>query len=236
MMWSGLMLGQLDTDRPDHTESPLTIPKNALQIETGIQLGVQEDDINSIQQILLPTSLFRYGIAKGLELRLEHTYESIKVDQKRSSGFNDLALGAKVNLLDADKTAIGFMSRALIPTGSRAFTNDKWGVSSILAISHNLNEKSELAYNLGYEYLGSGNGNLTYALVYGLDLNDRFGIYIEPYGEISDMKELMLNANTGLTYLVQNDFQLDFSVGTGINHNMNYMALGASWLIGKPEE
>ncbi len=60
------------------------------------------------------------------------------------------------------------MSIALIPTGSRAFTNDKWGVSSILAISHNLNEKSELAYNLGYEYLGSGNGNLTYALVYGI--------------------------------------------------------------------
>ena len=131
MMWSGLMLVQLDTDRPDHTESPHAIPKNALQIETGIQLGVQEDDMNSTQQILLPTTLFRFGIAKGLELRLEHTYESIKVDQKRMSGFNDLAIGAKVNLLDTDKTAIGFMSIALIPTGSRAFTNDKWGASRV---------------------------------------------------------------------------------------------------------
>ena len=128
------------------------------------------------------------------------------------------------------------MSSAIIPTGSKALSHDKWGVSSILAISHTLNEKTELAYNLGYEYLGNGNANLSYALVYAHDLNHRFGVYIEPYGETHDMQELMLNANTGLTYLVQNDFQLDFSVGTGINHNMNYMALGASWLIGKPEE
>lgn len=128
------------------------------------------------------------------------------------------------------------MSSAMIPTGYKAFSNDKQGFWSILAISHTLNEKTELAYNLGYEYLGNGNANLSYALVYAYDLNHRFGIYIEPYGEFSDMKELMFNANTGLTYLVQNDFQLDFSIGTGVNHNMNYIALGASWLIGRPEE
>lgn len=55
------------------------------------------------------------------------------------------------------------MSSAIFPTGSKAFSNDKWGVSSILAISHTLYEKTELAYNFGYEYLGTGDGNMLYA-------------------------------------------------------------------------
>ena len=66
----------------------------------------------------------------------------------------------------------------------------------------------------------------------GVNLTDKFGIYLEPYGEWVDFKVYEANANVGVTYLIKNNLQFDFSFGTGINHEMNYMALGCSWLIG----
>ena len=232
MMVANLM-AQIDADRPDHTESAYTVPQGALQIESGIQIGVEESDDISIRHMLLPSTLFRYGVVKGMELRLEHNFETIKSGDQKSEGFSDLKIGTKINLLSSEKTAIAFLTHVVIPTGSMGFTNDTWGTSSIIAVAHDLTEHMELGYNIGYDYMGYGSGDLTYSLVLGIDLNDKVGIYVEPYGEINDLKEHFANANAGVMYLVNNNLQLDLSFGTGINYNMNYMAVGFSWLIEK---
>ncbi|MCF6294947.1 MAG: hypothetical protein L3J25_04595 [Flavobacteriaceae bacterium] len=39
--------------------------------------------------------------------------------------------------------------------------------------------------------------------------------------------------NSGITYLIQDNFQLDASYGTGLNNNMNYFALGLGINISK---
>ena len=44
------------------------------------------------------------------------------------------------------------------------------------------------------------------------------------------------NFDAGLTYLIQDNFQLDASFGTGINHNMNYFSVGASINISKAKK
>jgi len=77
-------------------------------------------------------------------------------------------------------------------------------------------------YNLGYNYFGIGKGDLTYSIVLGIGINNKVGIYIEPYGEIAGFKELISSADTGITYLIKDNFQLDFSFGTGIKNTMNF--------------
>ena len=50
------------TDRPDQTESSLTLGKGELQIESGILFETTKDDYFSEELLLAPTVLWRYGI------------------------------------------------------------------------------------------------------------------------------------------------------------------------------
>ncbi|HEY5686677.1 MAG TPA: transporter [Yeosuana sp.] len=225
------------TDRPDQTESSSTIEKGSLQIETGILLGFTEDDFISDRQVLAPTTLFRYGITKGLELRVLSQFESLK-DQNTSqkiSGISDLEIGTKIQLFKRENinTEIAFLSHIILPTGSKYLTNDKFGTINKLSISHELNDTMNIGYNGGYDYFGEGKGNLTYSVALGISITDTFGLYMEPYGNLVEFDVHEASFDAGITYLLKDNVQLDFSFGTGINHTMNYLSLGFSINIAK---
>ncbi len=225
------------TDRPDQTESSSTVKKGSLQIEMGILLGFTEDDYSSERQLLSPTTLFRYGILRGIELRVLSQLESLK-DQNSSvnfSGISDLEIGTKIQLFKREhvNTEIAFLSHTILPTGSKDLTNDKWSTINKLSISHVLSDTMGLGYNVGYDYFGVGKGNLTYSMALGMSITDHFGFYVEPYGELIDFESYKANFDSGITYLINDNFQLDFSFGTGINHTMNYLSVGCSINIAK---
>lgn len=123
------------------------------------------------------------------------------------------------------------LTHLLVPTGTKELSGDTYGSINKLAASHQINESLDLGCNLGYNYLGTGRGDLTYSLVPGVAVNEKVGMYIEPYGELLDMLDFMLSSDTGLTYPVKENLQLDFSFGTGMNHRMNFISLGCSWKI-----
>jgi len=225
------------TDRPDQTESSSTIEKGSLQIETGILLGFTDDDFSSERQLLAPTTLFRYGITNGIELRVLSQFESLK-DQnsiQKVSGISDLEIGTKIQLFKkADvNTEIAFLSHVILPTGSKMLSNDKFGTINKFSVSHELSDVIGLGYNVGYDYFGEGKGDLTYSVSLGISVTDTFGIYIEPYGSLNDFDTYESNFDAGITYLVKDNCQLDFSLGTGINHTMNYLSVGCSINIAK---
>jgi len=109
----------------------------------------------------------------------------------------------------------------------------KFGTINKLALSHKLNENIGIGYNLGYNYFGDGKGDLTYSLALGINITDKVAIYVEPYGEITELKKHLSSFDAGFTYLLRDNFQLDFSLATGINHTMNYISTGFSWNISK---
>lgn len=227
------------TDRPDQTESSSTIEKGSLQIETGILLGFTEDDFSSERQFLAPTTLFRYGITKGVELRVLSQFESLK-DQnssQKTSGISDLEIGTKIQLLKKEtvNTEIAFLSHLILPTGSKMLSNDAFGLINKLSISHELSDALCLGYNVGYDYFGEGKGDLTYSVSLGISVANSLGIYIEPYGRLNEYDNYESNFDAGVTYLLKDNCQLDFSFGTGINHTMNYLSLGCSFNIAKPK-
>ncbi len=233
-----LIAQQIVTDRPDQTEASTTVPKGSLQIESGIFVGFTETNTNKEKQLFAPTTLFRFGITKGIEIRVLSQLESIKnqLTLERITGISDIEIGTKIQILKKKNinTEIAFLSHLIIPTGSTGLTTiDKYGTINKLSISHKINDNLGVGYNIGYDYFGIGKGNLTYSLSLAISVTDKVGVFIEPYGEITDFKNYLSNFDSGFTYLVKDNFQLDFSFGTGINNKMNFISTGFSWNINK---
>lgn len=218
--------GQIITDRPDQTESPISVQKGGLQIESGILL----ENIKGKREMLLPTTLLRIGLGKSIELRVLSEYESYNDGKLSVSGIGDIELGAKIWLAGGDnaKTNIGLISHLKLPTGSEKFTTDEYGSSTILSIDHDMGKGFGIGYNFGFH---TGKLNfMTYTLAIGYDLNSKVGLYIEPYGEY-DKDQHVMNVNGGFTYLINNLTQLDFSIGTGLSDRYSFLSLGFSTLI-----
>lgn len=226
--------GQIVTDRPDQTESSSVVPKGSLQIESGILLGYEGGLEDRSRQILLPTNLFRYGISKDFELRLVSEIELNQAIRGSVDGITDLQIGTKIQLLRPNENRnieIALLSHLIVPSGSQGLSSGNYGTINKLSIAHELSDRVGLGYNIGYDNFGEGNGDFTYSLALGASVNDHIGIYVEPFGAYSNFDTFILSFDTGFTYLPNENLQLDFSFGTGINHKMNYVSVGASILL-----
>jgi len=237
IMMVNILNGQsIVTDRPDQTESAITVPVRSFQIETGMSLGYSSDDKTKYRTFSGPSSLFRVGLLTGVELRITNQFESTKNLKKEnvSAGISDMMLGAKVELINKEdiNAKIAILSHLVLPTGSSDLTTNRYGTVNRLAVSHNLTDNMGLGYNIGYDYFGEGSGNLVYTMSLGFSVTDRLGVFVEGYGELVDFKDSYLNFDSGFTYLIRNNLQFDFSFASGINHYMNYISTGISWNIG----
>ena len=219
------------TDRPDQTESSSAVPKKSLQFETGLLI----ESTNNDQKILAPTVLTRYGLTKDIELRLLTQYEmtKIKTNNVNNYGVSDLEVGTKIQLYKKEQssTEIAFISHLVVPTASNKLSNGKIGTINKLSVSHSISELFGVGYNIGYDYFGTDRGDFTYSFALCFSMTNTFGIYIEPYGKIANFDKHEANFDSGITYLLKDNFQLDLSYGLGINYNMNYIALGCSFNI-----
>jgi hypothetical protein len=226
---------ELVTDRPDQTESSVTIPLNSFQIETGLLTGFTKNFGISERQFLIPTTLLRYGMTKNIELRIVEQFENRKIilESDGMFGVSDLELGAKIQILKKEdiNTEIAFLTHLILPTGSESFTNGNLGTVNKIAVSHTINDFLDFGYNVGYNFFGSGRGDLIYSMALGIGITDNIGAYIETYGEIVEFNNPYSNFDSGFTYLIQENLQLDLSFGIGLNYSMNYFSVGCSWNI-----
>lgn len=226
---------EIITDRPDQTESSTTIPFKSFQIESGILVGNSEIDNSSERVLLIPTTLLRYSLKKIIEIRFVEQLVSIRNKKtfNEKFGLSDFEIGTKIQILRRENinTEIAFISHLLIPAGSKSLTTNYWGSINKIAVSHIINNNMNLGYNAGYNYFGKGSGDLTYSLTIGIGLSNKAGGYFETFGEFSDFNKWVSNFDSGITYLLQKNLQLDFSFGIGLNQRMNYFAIGFSWNI-----
>jgi len=129
-------------------------------------------------------------------------------------------------------TKIAFLSHVTFPTGTGDLSTGNYGTINKLAISHELNSFTGLGYNVGYNYFGYSKGTLTYGLILDINFNDKLGAFLEFYGRYIDFEDFLINFDSGISYLLRENLQLDFAFAIGLNHRMNYFTVGASWNIG----
>jgi hypothetical protein len=218
------------TDRPDQTESSLTIPHKSFQIESGFGFSFT----NKTTSLSTPNTLFRYGLFSFLELRF---YNEVLIEKysaaKKASGISDVQFGIKLQLFEKEDkpTSVGFLSHVIAPSGSIAFSNKAWGNTSRLLVTHQFTDQTALGVNLGYTYLNSKKGDLVYTASLAHSVTARFGVFAEVFGDWVEFDEINVNGDAGFTYLIKPNLQLDASYGIGFTSKMNFLGMGVSWNI-----
>lgn len=228
-----LLSQNLDPSRPARTASANTVERGSFQIDAGLLFG---DLNNEAQRIyMMPTALFRYGLTKGIEVRLREDLVNF-VNESTSEpkfGLSDLELGIKFRILNKEdvNAKIAFISHVILPSGTGGLSLEKYGAKNTLAFSHELNSFTGLGYNVGYNYYGYSKGILTYAINLDAAFNEKFGAFLEFFGEDVDFDNFLINFDSGLYYLIKENLRVDFAFAIGLNQRMNYFTLGCCWNI-----
>ncbi len=238
LLISSFCIGQtISTDRPDQTESATLVGLKSLQLESGILFSSVHEPFGNTVKHFVPSILFRYGMSKKIELRLYQEYETnrFELQNQALSGLKNLQIGLKFLLFQKREstTEIAIISHVIVPTGSKTIDQNSFGIINKLAISHQIGEQLNIGYNLGYDFHGKNASKGTYAFAFGIKISDAFGMYAESYGEWENIDTFSNSFDTGLTYLLGKNMQVDLSYGVGLNHSMQFVSTGLSWNLGQ---
>jgi hypothetical protein len=233
----------LITDRPDQTESSSVVPRCRLQIETGVshewvETGNDANETNTNYG----STLLRFGVLEFLELRLgtdllNHRSKLPGFARRDEFGMSPVGFGFKAALFQEKgiRPEVAIISSWQVPkTGRESFSSDKWQQSYVFAFSHTLSDQWGLGYNLGYQFEGAFDvDRFTYALVFGCGLSEKWGIFLETYGNKTTGVPFDVRADAGITFLAFPNFQLDLSGGLGITQvsPLGFISAGFSWRI-----
>ncbi|MBV1924078.1 MAG: transporter [Flavobacteriaceae bacterium] len=224
---------EMITDRPDATESSSVVPLHSIQIETGVFFESFEKNDFKTEVLGYNTTLIRFGLLEKLELRVGWNFEEHKSSFAGNenpnvlSGFSPLLLGAKVAISE-EKGLLPEMALLLhtnLPfTSSTDFNVENTGVDFRFSFAHTLSEKSSLGYNLGAAWGNdSSEASYIYTLAYGYSISEKFGAYAEVYGDLPENNSANHFWDIGFTYLIQNNFQLDATLGRSFTEGQDIL-------------
>lgn len=211
----------LVADRPDATESSVTVPQGAFQIETGFEASAN----GGVSFVQRPLTLFRVGLASFAELRVEPP-SMVSVDGV--SAFTDPSVGMKFAGDIGDSSAAGVIVQSSLPVvnaGSGAT------VAAIATGSTELGPASA-GINLGASYgplVLDGDGASfegLATLAFGYGLSDEIGVYVEGFVTFPEGGDVQPVVDGGVTYLLAPWLQLDAYGGAGLTE------AAPDWLAG----
>jgi len=170
-----------------------------------------------------PDALLRYGLSNNFELRLGWDFLNSNVEIGGNevfdaTGFNPLLLGAKIEITDEHGWVpqIGLLTHLRLPfTAASEFKPENTGIEFIFSFDHTLTDKTGIAYNLGARIGDDRSLEYIYSLSYGYSITEKLGAYGEIYGVFPEDNQASHLWDAGVTYLVNNNLQLDASIGTG---------------------
>lgn len=223
---------EMETDRPDFTEGTATIEPGRFQLEFGYTLTHNNDDFTDHA---LGESLLRIGLADRLELRLGWDgYGITRYDHNDDeSGIRDTSLGFKYAILrDHPETPdISLIASLTFPTGARNQRADGIEGDLALALAMDLPRNLSLGMNVGAAYTSEDDDHdfeAFFSTALGFDIAEKLGGYIEYFGIMPEFSwhDDTHYLNTGLTYALTPDLQLDARIGMGLNTDADDVFFG----------
>jgi hypothetical protein len=227
-------LPDIQTDRPDQTETPYTVPKNHFQMENGFSFEKTSSDSRTF---IYPSSLIKFGLNERSELRLITQLSTVRSDKYSLKGLGPIAVGFKVNLTE-EKGIIpitSFIGHISFPKiASKDFQATYLAPEFRFTMQHTLTKTMTLGYNLGAEWDGeSPEPTYIYTLTTGFSLSPKWGAYAEVYGFAPQREPADHRIDGGFNYLLRKNILLDISGGFGLTENAPpyYIALGFSFRL-----
>ncbi len=240
------------TDRPDFTESTSTVPRGHVQLEGGYTFTYDREKGARSRSHTAPELLFRVGLLDDFELRVgwegytwtndKHPGETrvgrpITIDDW-SQGGADQYVGFKWKLLDQKglRPDFAIIPAIAVPTGGGGFSSGDVDPEIKLAWGYDLTDRLGLAGNLnfglptdeGERFFQTGASvSVAYALL------DDVGSYFEYYGFYPNARDADCahTLNTGLTWQITPNLQLDWRIGGGLNEEADDFFTGLGFAI-----
>ncbi len=215
------LMRDLSPDRPDATESPITVDAGHFVMEVSLFDWRRSggDDVYT----LMSTTL-KLGLTNDADLHFvfdSYTWESPE-SGNTTEGFGDIEFRLKYNLWgnDGGDTALALFPFVKIPTGA-ALSNDEWEGGLIVPFSMKLREGVELGLmaEFGAVYNDASRKHefeFLHSAVLGFDLTSRLGLFIEYIG-ITGATPYQTYGAGGFTFAVNDDLVLDCGTQVGLN-------------------
>jgi len=213
------LLRPLSPDRPDATESPLTVDAGRFALEASL-FDYRRDG---------GSETFTYGqlnFKAGLTLNtdLQTVVDLYSDSDDGSKGFGDVTMRLKWNLYGNDHgdSALALMPFVKIPTGPEP-SNDEWEGGLIIPWGTSLTDTIGLGLMAEFDYLfnedsGDHEFEFLHTAVLGFELTEKAGSYLEYLG-ISGEDHYQAYLAGGMNYAVNEHLILDFGVQGGLNKN-----------------
>ena len=218
---------ELVTDRPDITDSPIVLPIDYFQIETGFVFEKQKFIESSVEieknNLILGSTLLRYGISKDWEFRFGWEYLISKAflsnNEFLTQGMQNIFLGAKYQFRKDQEilSNAGFIFTFGLPFGNEKLRPNKVEPGITLALEQDFSDEIFLSVNAGAynnSSLGKNIYNLTASLEYGFTYE--FSVFAEMFSSYITNSSPNQNIDIGCEYLMKNNIQVDFSIGTSV--------------------
>jgi hypothetical protein len=232
----------INPDRPGVVETSQVVGKGRIQLETSVQWDRQRDDGSHARTLFTPT-LLRFGLGESTELRLEtdgrnviHASEPGTGSRTTTAGWADTDVGLKWHLQDAPEgagaPALGVLLHATLPSGSRELRGH--GVRPSLrlvaewALPHGLSLGVMPGLGLDSDDDGARYGYGILAASLGKEFSERLHGFVElaaPQIAHAAHGGTEASFDTGLTYLVNKDCQVDVQLVHGLNHRTPDLSL-----------
>ena len=212
-------IGPIVTDRPDVTESPEIVPMGMYQFELGYQFEkTPGSESHSFGELMI-----RIPLVKIVEVRAGlNSFVFLNERDREKNGLQDVSLGLKIKFLEKDHLNLALLASSSIPTGNDEFGEKKLQPVFILAASNPITNNFGIGLNLGINSsIDSGERftQTTFSIASGYSLFEKTGLYIEYFGKYPNSKDGSNSnfVNGGMTFLINNNFQLDARFGKGLN-------------------
>jgi hypothetical protein len=221
------------TDRPDTTESPVTVDAGHFQFEGNFLSGSYNKD-NSItdQGFGVMVSNVKFGLLNNIDIQFVFTpyeYASSKFQGEKTSSegwSDDTQIRLKINLWgnEGEDTALALMPYITAPTGNNGLSNDH--VEGGLIIPYAVALPNDFSLGLMAEadvvYLDETDSyqvDFLHTATVGHDIVGNLAGYIEYIGVSSDSLQgiYQSRASGGLTYAVSDDWILDMGGTLGLS-------------------
>ncbi len=224
---------EMETDRPDKTESPITVDAGHFQLE--MDLATYTSDRSKHEKVtgwgIAPVNL-KVGILNNLDLQLVvETYNIEKAKDRdtgrsmRTAGFGDIALRAKINFWgnDGGPTAFAVMPVVKLPTAADDLGNGAVEGGVIMPLLFRLPADCELATELEIYQGRDANRDgyhqeIVNAVTFSHDFTKRLAGYVELFSNVSNERHAgwVATFDCGLTYRLSPNVQLDTGVNIGL--------------------
>ncbi|MEL1245811.1 transporter [Flavobacterium sp. DGU11] len=214
---------EIETDRPDHTETASIVPAGRFQAESGFEYTKAE---KGSKEFFLPETLWKFGLNDRTELRLITQLSYNKYYDTIYSGLSPVTVGFKVNLFK-EKGVLpetSFIAHLVLPkVASKDFKASLLAPELLFLFDNELSDKASLGYNIGVKWDGES-PDAMYAYTFSPDfkLTDTFKAFVESFGYLPEHHHPQHWVDGGFIWLLNSNLQLDIAAGYELTSNQHF--------------